>query len=227
MTDSKEKIISEVQTRLREFILYMGIEVKAFEKSAGLSNGFVSKVGDTIRPASFDKILSEYPQLNKNWILTGVGSMLLDDSSVSNNNQTDIPMYNFPAAASSIEIYNDPNEVKVIGHMNIPGSARGSFALPVYGDSMYPTLASGSWCVLRPISDVQDIVWGEIYYIEWGDYRMFKRVLVGESEDEIILWSDNQTERIQDKPKYAPVKVKKERIRRLCLLTDIVKKPNY
>jgi len=143
------------------------------------------------------------------------------------SNQTSIPMYNFPTAASAIEIYNDPNDVKIIGHLNIPGSTKDSFALPVYGHSMYPTLENGSWCVLRPISDVGDILWGEIYYVEWGDYRMFKRILVSEKEDEVILWSDNQLEKIRDKPKYAPVNVKKERIRRLCLLTDILKKPNY
>ena len=226
MTDNKDKKISEVQGRLREFIEYLGIEVKSFELSVGLSNGFVSKVGETIRPASFNKIHSKYPDLNKNWVLTGLGQMI-DGDKKELIKSTDIPMYNFPTAASSIEIYNDPNDVKIVGHLNIPGSTKNSFALPVYGHSMYPTLENGSWCVLRPISDVQDIIWGEIYYIEYGDYRVFKRILLSENDDEIILWSDNQTERIQDKPKYAPVKVKKERIRRLCLLTDIVKKPNY
>lgn len=138
-----------------------------------------------------------------------------------------IPMYNFPSAASDIEIYNNPNDVKIIGHLNIPGARKNSFALPVYGHSMYPTLENGAWCVLRELSDRSDIVWGEIYYIEWGDYRMFKRLLQADSEDQVVLWSDNQLDKINDRPKYSPVTIRKEKIRRLCLLTDIVKKPNY
>lgn len=142
-------------------------------------------------------------------------------------NQNLIPMYNFPSAASDIEIYNNPDEVKIIGHLNLPGARKESFALPVYGHSMYPTLENGSWCVLRDIYDKDEIVWGEIYYIEWGDYRMFKRLLEAESPEDVVLWSDNQLDLINNKPKYSPVVIRKEKIRRLCLLTDIIKKPNY
>ncbi|SMC46295.1 Phage repressor protein C, contains Cro/C1-type HTH and peptisase s24 domains [Pedobacter africanus] len=138
-----------------------------------------------------------------------------------------VPMYNFPASASVIEMYNDPNDIKVVGHLSIPGSTKKSFALPVYGHSMYPTLENGAWCVLRPIENANDILWGEIYYIEWGDYRNFKRLLASENEEDVILWSDNQSEVVNGRPKYSPVTIKKESIRKLCLLTDILKKPNY
>lgn len=138
-----------------------------------------------------------------------------------------VPMYNFPASASIIEMYNDPNDIKIVGHLSIPGSTKKSFALPVYGHSMYPTLENGAWCVLRPIENANDILWGEIYYIEWGDYRNFKRLLASENEEDVILWSDNQSEVVNGRPKYSPVTIKKESIRKLCLLTDILKKPNY
>lgn len=160
-------------------------------------------------------------------------SAILKESSNDSQEESDtpnqylIPMYNFPSAASDIEIYNNPEDVKIIGHFNLPGARKDSFALPVYGHSMYPTLENGSWCVLRELYDTQEIVWGEIYYIEWGDYRMFKRLLQDESEDHVILWSDNQLDMVNDRPKYSPVKILKSKIRRLCLLTDIIKKPNY
>lgn len=138
-----------------------------------------------------------------------------------------VPMYNFPASASAIEMYSDPNDIKIVGHLSIPGAMKNSFALPVHGHSMYPTLESGSWGVLRPIENSSEILWGEIYYIEWGDYRNYKRLLLGDNEDEVVLWSDNQSEVVNGKPKYSPVTIKKESIRKLCLLTDILKKPNY
>lgn len=152
---------------------------------------------------------------------TSISSVLIEPQNIG------IPMWNMPGAASNVEMYGDPKDVKIIGYLNIPGATKDSFALPVHGNSMYPTLESGSWCVLRPINDSTDIVWGEIYYIEWGDYRMFKRLLYSDNTDDVILWSDNQAETIKDRPRHSPITIKKERIKKLCLLTDILKKPNY
>lgn len=236
MTDTELNKISDTQQRVRQFINHLGIDVRSFEKSVGMKNGFVSKIGNSLREKTIEAILTAYPELDKGWLIAGVGEMLTDASPIAketglkngpDRESFDIPMYNFPSAASDIQLYNNPEEVKVIGHLNLPGSTKDSFALPVYGHSMYPTLENGCWCVLRPLENPQEIVWGEIYYIEWGDYRMFKRLLKAETDDKVILWSDNQLDLINDKPKYSPVTIKKEKIRRLCLLTDIVKKPNY
>lgn len=139
-----------------------------------------------------------------------------------------IPMYNIPASASMLEMYGDQNDVKIVGHLNIPGATKNSFALPVHGHSMSPKLESGDWGVVRPIEDVNDIEWGHIYYIQYGDYRVWKRLIKDEeNEDSVILYSDNVTELVNGKPKYASKTIKKDRLTKLCLLTDILKKPNY
>lgn len=196
-----------------------------------------------------NKINEAYPSINRSYLLTGEGDMLhhgnkLHSSGVPGDfykalpmaesvskKRADsfigVPMYNIPASASLVEMYGDANDVKIVGHLTIPGATKDSFALPVHGHSMYPTLENGSWCVLRPLNDKTDIEWGEIYYIEYGDYRMYKRLLKVDDEDSVMLWSDNQTEIINNRPKYAAKVIKKEKIRRLCLLTDILKKPNY
>jgi hypothetical protein len=49
------------------------------------------------------------------------------------------------------------------------------------------TLANGNWAVLRPINDPSDIEYGEIYYIEYGDYRTFKRLISTDKDDEVTL----------------------------------------
>ena len=137
-------------------------------------------------------------------------------------------MYNLPAAAGEVEVYSNPNDVKIVGYMNLPGAHKDSVALPAYGHSMYPTIANGDWAVSRPINDPTEIVWGEVYYIEWSDYKMYKRLLKCEDNvDEVILWSDNQLDKIGNHPKYAALNIKKESIRRLRLVTEILKKPNY
>jgi len=65
-----------LKERIIQFIDHLGIETRKFEVNVGLSNGFVSHIGDNIRKKSMDLILNNYPELNRNWVLTGAGEML-------------------------------------------------------------------------------------------------------------------------------------------------------
>ncbi len=192
----------------------------------------MEKEGNTITD-NIKKMLVILYDVNIQWLESGVGSMLNSDVNSLNNsgkeNQTNqIPMYNLPATAGEVEVYNNPDDVKVIGYLNIPGAHKESVALPAYGHSMYPTIANGDWAVSRPINDPTEIVWGEVYYIEWSDYKMYKRLLRDKTnEQNVLLWSDNQEEKIGDNPKYDVLAIKKESIRKLRIVTEILKKPNY
>lgn len=80
-----------LKDRLLQFIEAENIEKARFEKETGLSNGFVDKVGKSIRSKSLDKIRERYPLLNIDWLLTGVGPMMetgkiniIGDSNISN-----------------------------------------------------------------------------------------------------------------------------------------------
>src|SRR6185312_7063612 len=137
-----------------------------------------------------------------------------------------IPMYEVVATASGVEVYKDINDTTPIGHMNFPGIEDCDFALPVWGHSMYPYLENGCWVALKIIHDMK-ILPGEVYYIEWGDYRMYKRLLAGDNPDEVIAHSDNSTEMVGNRLKYAPFVIKIADIKKLCLVKDIHKKHNH
>lgn len=57
--------------RMKDFLASEGISEGAFEKMCGLSKGFVSNIGDSIRKKSIDKILKKFPHLDTVWLLTG------------------------------------------------------------------------------------------------------------------------------------------------------------
>lgn len=213
--------------RLKKIREHLGKTQAAFALYFNLKQGSYADVerGKVKVSGNIKRVLEKEFNINLNWFESGEGEMVLSSELFSHSSS--IPMYNFPAAASGIEIYNDPNADKVVGYMDIPGSHKDSFALPCYGHSMYPTLANGDWAVVRPIQDTNEIVWGEVYYIEWGDYRMYKRLLKSDNEREVILWSDNQMDKIGDRPQYAEIVIQKKQIRKLCLITEILKKPNY
>ncbi|MDF3076173.1 MAG: hypothetical protein K0S09_62 [Sphingobacteriaceae bacterium] len=65
-----------LKDRLKAIAEHYELDVRGFEKSADLSNGYVNNAGNTLRPASLDKILEKYPEINKVWLITGEGKML-------------------------------------------------------------------------------------------------------------------------------------------------------
>lgn len=216
--DILEKVINETGNTIYSFAKLLGY--KTPQTIYDISNGRIKSISSKLAA----KINEIYPNYSILW-LQGLEKNI---DNIENSNQINqIPMYNLPAAAGEVELYSNPEDVKIIGYLNIPGAHKESIAIPAYGHSMYPTIANGDWAVSRPISDPTEIVWGEVYYIEWSDYKMYKRLLASDNIDEVVLWSDNQFDKIGDRPKYAALPIKKEKIRKLRLVTEILKKPNY
>lgn len=65
---------SSVKDRLLEFISYLGISVRQFEKNVGLSNGYVNNIRKSTN--KIDEIKTSYPELNIEWLIFGKGKML-------------------------------------------------------------------------------------------------------------------------------------------------------
>jgi len=65
-----------MKERLMEFLKYLGVGQNKFAESVGLSRGYVNNIGDNITMKSVNKIVQVYPELNRNWLLTGEGEML-------------------------------------------------------------------------------------------------------------------------------------------------------
>jgi hypothetical protein len=231
-SSSKPNKIKIVRPETREFIaLYNQLRGKAFSGNAELAEvlGFNSpssiteiiKTRQNIDPEKLRIFKDKY-----NDFLGGKKNTGYSENSMVLKQAEGIPMYEITATATGVEVYNDINDKEPVGHMNFPGIEDCDFALPVWGHSMYPYLENGCWVALKIIHD-KKILPGEVYYIEWGDYRMYKRLLTGDNDDEVIAHSDNITEMIGNRLKYAPFVVKIADIKKLCLVKDIHKKHNH
>jgi hypothetical protein len=227
---SKPNKVKRIRPETLEFInLYNQLRNKAFNGHAELAEvlGFNSTASITEILKSRQNIdpdkLRIFKEKYKDFMIK---YKIPVNQPVAATNYEGIPMYEVVATASGVEVYKDINDSTPIGHMNFPGIEDCDFALPVWGHSMYPYLENGCWVALKIIHD-NKILPGEVYYIEWGDYRMYKRLLAGDKDDEVIAHSDNVTEVIGDRLKYAPFVIKKQEIKKLCLVKDIHKKHNH
>ncbi len=227
----KPNKIKTVRPETLEFIiLYNQLRGKAFSGNAQLAEalGFNSPSSITEIIKSRQNIDPEKLRIFKDKYKDFLVSKKYQENVIVSQqfNEPGIPMFEVTVTASGVEVYNDINDTKPVGRMNFPGIEDCDFALPVWGHSMYPYLENGCWVALKVIHD-KKILPGEVYYIEWGDYRMYKRLLAGDNEDEVIAHSDNVTEMIGNRLKYSPFVVKKSDIKKLCLVKDIHKKHNH
>lgn len=69
-----------IKERMFEFIETMNLSKKEFESASGLSNGYLNNCKGNIGAAKLEGILTAYPQLNRTWLLTGEGEMLVADT---------------------------------------------------------------------------------------------------------------------------------------------------
>lgn len=75
--------MSNVHTRLQEFISSTGMSKNKFAEHVGTSSALMSKLTTEevdFRKSIFEKILDKFPALNLTWLLTGKGDMFYKES---------------------------------------------------------------------------------------------------------------------------------------------------
>ena len=82
-----------------QFIAYIGMGQTRFEAETGLSRGYLNKLRNEPSPTKIRSILSRFPELNQQWLLTGEGEML---------NTTVVPV----EAAQATEVDENTHGVK-------------------------------------------------------------------------------------------------------------------
>lgn len=69
-----------VKDRIKAFLKSQNITVTSFEESIGVSNGYVNAISKSIGIDKINTMLEKYSNLNIEWLLTGKGSMLKNET---------------------------------------------------------------------------------------------------------------------------------------------------
>lgn len=207
-----EKKFSNIKERVLYFAKNQGFSVEYFLSSIEMTYGsFKGKAKEgSLNSDAIAKILTNYPNINIEWLLTGKGDMIkfsnenIDKPTVFNLKSDrlikhqSVPLYNIEASAGIVTLFSDSAGGKPIDHIQIPNLPKCDGAVYVSGDSMYPLLKSGDIVMYKQVHNVQDgLFWGEMYLISIdldGDEIVSVKYIQksAKGEDFIKLVSQNQ-----------------------------------
>ena len=169
-----------VKERLVTFIKSQGLTVQKFEMRCGLSNGYVSSIRKGIGTEKLEIVLTEFPALNRAWLLYGEGDMLREERVTENGavfNFTDgVPYYDEDFLLGFEEV-EAPSSINPTCLVRMPGYERATMWCNASGHSMEPEICNGDLIALQRIDDFSFLPYGEIYgIITTNGLRTIKRL---------------------------------------------------
>jgi len=202
--------MATIFSNIKERVLYIsenkGITREKFFDDLGITYGnFKGKAKEKALSSDvLAKIITKYPDINPEWLLTGKGDMLKDEAikgtpvevvapikvegkslmpkvivlKDEDDEKERIPLVPIMAQAGYLKGYDDPKYIRKLPMYNLPGMRNGTFRMfQVEGLSMYPTLQSGSYVVGQFVEDWQHISDNRIYVVVSKEGVIVKRVL--------------------------------------------------
>ena len=176
--------------RLFKFMEHKGLSQNQFEITCGLPHSDIRSRKQGPTASYVAKIITKFPELNLNWLVSGKGQMLVGRQETKTTKQ--IPLLPFSAVAGWMTDNNHPDysfETMIVSDF----SARGAdCAIRVEGDSMYPRYKNGDILAIRILHDPSFFQWGRSYVLSTSQGCVVKKLFPDPTDDNnIICHSEN------------------------------------
>lgn len=222
-----------ILNRIEKIIINEGIKVTVLERIIGASKGVLSRAinnGTDIQSKWIQSIVENFPQYSAEWLLTGNGPMLKEESPAVQMlshpkvpekiiDQQAINLYDVEAAANLKTLFVNKDQ-NILGQISIPDIPRCDGAIYVRGDSMYPILKSGDIIAYKEIHNFDNVIYGEMYLIsfdiEGDDFLTVKYINSSEKDGYVKLVSYN--------PHHDPIDIPVSSINALALVKFSIRK---
>ncbi len=217
----------EIKDRLIQFIGYLGIPTRHFELRIGAANGYVNSIRKGISLDKLERILSEFPELSREWLLTGEGEMLTGRGAVE-------PIA--PSGTRSAGPDADGETRPVIPYNAAAGILSGdvpgvtltqceqrplvrqfppyAFSIIARGDSMLPVIESGDELACQPLPSGAFIEWGRCYVLDTAQGIIVKRLYEG-TDGTLLCRSYNAD--------YPDFTLPKTDVRTICRIVGLIR----
>lgn len=201
--------------RLHKVMNALGLtDYRVYTDVPGITKNMMVKLrnGETKEASSgiMEPFCKYYKQVNPIWLLTGKGSMLVDEENtgapVVSDEETrgSVPYYgDLPVSAGKQDLATVLSNMKPTGWINLPGMQSSIGAFPVIGCSMEPDIKPGDFISIIEVDRWERLDPDKTYMIITHDDRMIKHLSVDDNDDE-ILWCIS--------PNYPKFKIDKSEI---------------
>lgn len=202
-----------VKDRLVAFIKHKGLSQSRFEKSVGLSNGFVNNISKGIGADKLQRILCVYPDLNSDWLLNGVGDMVISKEQFFDKNNTR-PRIPYDAAAGTLtETVDGVAEYQCEQVPIISVFPKYDFTIRIFGRSMEPEYFAGDEVACLRVNEKRFLQWGRVHVLDTSQGVVIKRIY--DDGDCIVCKSFN--------PEFPDFSIPKEDIRSYNLVIGSIR----
>ncbi len=239
-----DKILSQIKIRILKYLEISGISRESFYRETGISasnfkgSGLKSELGSD----KIAKILTCYPNLNSEWLLTGRGTMYaapaaspasdayptaeeqltadVSDATCPDYDLRSVPLYRLDPLTGLAGLFDDELPPVPVSRLTLPGLPACDGALRIAGDAMAPILKSGDIVLYKRVRDIPDgFLWGETYLvafeIDGETYTVLRYVHRSQDDDRILLVSHD--------PHHAPKEIHVACIRAAALIRASVR----
>ena len=174
--------------RLLELLEDLGLGQNKFEEMCGISRGTIAHSKGDMSSTNLSKISNTYPEVNIEWLVSGIGDMFKD---VPVKSYTEgIPYYNVDFEMGFDLMVNDQTANPEYNISFAPYNKCDVWC-NARGNSMYPTIASGDIIALKEVRDFSFLVSDEIYAIVTSNgLRTIKRLR--DAGEDYVLIPDNK-----------------------------------
>jgi len=183
-------------SRLYKVILWTGMTTNAFALSIGLKRSEnlyqIKKGNNDISRDLADQITIIYCNISKSWLLTGEGSMFINETEEVQKEElplNGIPFYGSKPLAS-ILLNENEEKSKPLHYIIVPELESCDLAITCVGNSMLPDISSGSILTLKEI-DLKSLLSGEVYCIVTNNFSAVRIVRTLEDDTKVRLIPKN------------------------------------
>lgn len=217
--------IATSKERIIQFIEYKGISKQHFFRETGLKRGFLDadKLQTSIPDVFIAIIIAKYPELNIEWLITGMGEMLKKSEKLSSDIHSNILQKEFlPQTLPLLTIEDMMNPVRAIEAnrasgpvFSLPYFFDADFLFQVRGTAMFPRYNNGDIIVCKLSGKNSVIQWNRVYILLVRNREILvRRIQKGQEGKYFLLLSENV--------EYQSFEVETENVKPLAIVEGVL-----
>lgn len=198
--------MATVKERLMQFLREERISGSEFARRMNVSSTYLASMRKSMPEDKIERLTREFPQLNRDWLLYGEGTMYRDTGDIEpyRLHRHMVPLVPSQARAGSLDLYAEGVNLDECVKIYSPSDSA-TLAIRVQGDSMEPNIRGGSLLFCEKINSKAFIPWGSPLLLDTENGSVVKMLFPSKKgEDYLEARSFN--------PAYPPFQIPTESI---------------